>query len=81
MSDCQTVRGTEPPCSHLVHPGVSLQPPGERAGAGHGLAHLDLALARLSHLDDQRALAGDVLTEVEETLHGGVHRNLVTARQ
>ena len=61
---------------HLVYPRVPLELPGEGAGPGHGLTDVNLALAGLPHLDHHRALGGDVLTDVEETLDSRVHRNL-----
>ena len=54
--------------------------PGEGAGPGHGLTDVNLALAGLPHLDQHRALFGDVLTHVEETLDSRVHRNLMNRK-
>ena len=65
-----------PVLTDLVYPRVSLQLPGEGAGAGHGLTEVNLTVARLPHLDDHRAPGRDVLTDVEETLHCRVHRDL-----
>ena len=53
----------------LVYPRVSLQFPGEGAGAGHGLTEVNLTVPRLPHLHNHRALCRNVLTHVEETLH------------
>ena len=62
--------------SHLVDGLVPVQGPGERAGPGHRLGDMHLGLAGPPHTNLHLALRGNVLTHVQEALHGVVHGNL-----
>jgi len=72
-STCSLVSCWACDMQYLVGCCVSLQLPGEGADPGHRLAHLHLAAHRILHPHLQRAVGGDVLANVEETLVGVVH--------